>query len=333
MDFALDDTQLAIARLARDALARESDVDAAWKALGQAGLLSLAVPERLDGDGLGPAEVAVLLAEVGRAAALVPALETLALGVLPVVRRGTEAQQDELLPEVAAGNRVLTAALRGEVTVSGAHTLSGKAPGVRHAARAHRILVPVGDLVFLVDPASRGVTLTPTGTSSGVPECTVVLDGVRAERLGGAGAAAELHLLALAGACALGDGLVAGALELTAAHVRTREQFGKPLATFQAVAQQIADVYVSARTLHLATWSACWRLGAGLDAGEDLDVATYWLAEEAPAAMHTCHHLHGGLGVDASYPLHRYYSATKDLVRLLGGVEHRLDRLGARIAG
>ena len=332
MDFGLDDTQQAIARLARDTLARESDVDAAWKALGQAGLLSLAIPERLDGDGLGVLEVAVLLAEVGRAAAALPALSTLALGVLPVLRCGTAGQQDELLPPVASGERLLTAALRGSVSTSG-DTLSGKAVGVGYAAQAHRILVPAGDRVFLVDPTAGGVALTRTESSSGAPEYTVVLDRVAAEALGEAGAAAELHRLAVAGACAYGDGLVAGALDLTAAHVRTREQFGKPLATFQAVAQQIADVYISARTLHLAAWSACWRLGAGLASGEDLDVAAYWLAEEALPALHTCHHLHGGLGVDASYPLHRYYSAVKDLVRLVGGVEHRLGRLGARIAG
>jgi 3-oxo-4-pregnene-20-carboxyl-CoA dehydrogenase alpha subunit len=333
MDFAFDDTQQAIARLTRDALTRESEADAMWKVLGQTGLLSIALPEAIGGDGLGPAEVAVLLTEAGRAAAPLPALETLAVGVLAVVRHGTPAQQEEMLSEVAAGGRVLTAALRGQVTVSAENTLSGKGIGVRYAGGAHRILVPAGDFVFVVDPSAAGVTLTRTETSSDTPEFTVTLDEVTAERLGGAEAAADLHRLALAGACALGDGLVAGALDLTAAHVRTREQFGKPLATFQAVAQQIADVYVSARTLHLATWSACWRLGAGLDADEDLEVATYWLAEEAPGVMHTCHHLHGGLGVDASYPLHRYYSATKDLVRLVGGVEHRLDRLGARITG
>jgi alkylation response protein AidB-like acyl-CoA dehydrogenase len=326
MDFALDETQQAIARLARDALARESDVDAAWKALGQAGLLSLAIPERLGGDGLGVAEVAVLLTEVGRAASAVPALSTLALGVLPVVRAGTAAQQDELLAGVASGGRVLTAGLRGSVTAG--PTLSGRLTGVPHAARAYRILVPAGENVFLVNPAGDGVTLTRTPTSSGTPEFTVALDGVAAPRLGEAGAAAELHRLALAGACAVGDGLVAGALDLTAAHVRTREQFGRPLATFQAVAQQIADVYVASRTLHLAALAACSRL-----AGTDVEVAAYWLADEAPAALHTCHHLHGGLGVDASYPLHRYYAATKDLVRFVGGAEHRLSLLGARIAG
>jgi hypothetical protein len=326
MDFSLDETQRAIARLASDALARESDVDAAWKALGQAGLLSLALPERLDGDGLGVPAVTVLLTEVGRAASAVPALATLALGVLPVVRCGTPAEQDDLLAGVATGDRVLSAGLRGTVSFTG--TLRGRLVGVPHAARAHRLLVPAGESLYVVDPAADGVTLTRTPSSSGSPEFTVALDGVAAPRLGEPGGAALLYRIALAGACALGDGLVAGALALTAEHVRTREQFGKPLATFQAVAQQIADVYIASRTLHLASLAACSRL-----AGDDLEVAGYWLAAEAPAALQTCHHLHGGLGVDASYPLHRYYAAVKDLVRLVGGSEDRLGRLGARIAG
>lgn len=129
----------------------------------------------------------------------------------------------------------------------------------------------------------------------------------------------------------MGDGLLAGALELTAEHVGNRRQFGKPLATFQAVAQQIADVYIAARTLHLATWSAIWRLGTGRDARSALDVAAYWLTEELPKAMHTCHHLHGGIGVDISYPMHRFYALGKDLVRFAGGVEERLDQLCSSI--
>lgn len=304
MDFGFDETQLAVAALTRDVLTREADPDSAWKALGQAGL-----PD------LGVVGTAVVLYEIGRAAAELPGLSTLLLGQF-----GAR----------TAADRMLTAALRNTVTVTG-NTLSGKATGVWEAARAYRILVPAGDSVFLVDPAADGVALIPTRSASGASEFTLVLSGVPAgER---AGSAADLHRFAVAGACAYGDGLLAGALDLTARHVRTREQFGKPLATFQAVAQQIADVYVASRTLHLAATSACWRLDAGLDADEDLAIAAYWLAEEALPALHTCHHLHGGLGVDVSYPLHRYYSATKDLVRLLGGAEHRLGLLGARIAG
>lgn len=313
MDFALDETQQAVADLARDVLAREPDARSAWKALGQAGLLS--------GEGLGVLETALVLFEVGRVAAPVPALSTLALGVLPIVHCGAEHHR-ALLPPVAAGERVLTAALRGDVTADG-DRLTGPAIGVPDARQAHRILVPAGETVFLVAPDDG--TLTETYSSSGTPEYTVVLDGVRGDPLCDT---VELRRFALAGACAYGDGLLAGALSLTADHVRTREQFGKPLATFQAVAQQIADVYIASRTLHLAAWSAIWRLSAGHDPDDEPDddvaIAAYWLAAEAMPALHTCHHLHGGLGVDESYPLHRHYSATKDLVRLIGGVEHRL---------
>jgi alkylation response protein AidB-like acyl-CoA dehydrogenase len=95
------------------------------------------------------------------------------------------------------------------------------------------------------------------------------------------------------------------------------------------VAQQVADVFIASRTLHLATLSACWRLDTGRDAAEDTDVAAYWLAEHAPVALRACHHLHGGIGMDVSYPLHRYSSLVKDLARFVGGVDHRLDQLGA----
>jgi alkylation response protein AidB-like acyl-CoA dehydrogenase len=145
--------------------------------------------------------------------------------------------------------------------------------------------------------------------------------------LGPAECVRDLYRLAVAGACALADGAVAGALALTRDHVATREQFGRPLATFQAVSQQIADVYIASRTLHLATLSACWRLSESRDQGADLDVAGYWCAEQAPRSVRICHHLHGGLGMDVTYPLHRFSCLVADLVRFLGGAEYRLERL------
>jgi alkylation response protein AidB-like acyl-CoA dehydrogenase len=181
--------------------------------------------------------------------------------------------------------------------------------------------------VALVDPHAAGVTLTRTPSSSGEPEYTLRLDHAPIEgMLGGADCVRDLYQLAVAGACALADGAVAGALALTRDHVATREQFGRPLAAFQAVSQQIADVYIASRTLHLATVAACWRLDAGLDAAADLGVAGYWCAEQAPRAVRICHHLHGGLGMDATYPLHRFSSLVADLVRYLGGAEYRLER-------
>jgi alkylation response protein AidB-like acyl-CoA dehydrogenase len=348
VDFTLDETQQAVADLAGTVLRSEADHarleqvlgsesgydETLWKAVAQAGLLSLALPESLGGDGLGAVEVATVLTEVGRQTLPIPALATLALGVLPLVAFGNEDAQRALLPEVADG-RVLTGALRDAIGTAATATRVGDAlvvtatkVGVPYALQAHRVLVATDAGVVLVDPHGDGVTLTRTPTATGAPEYTLRLDGVRVP--GAIGDSAVLSRHAVAGAAAVADGVVSGALALTAEHVRARQQFGKPLATFQGVAMQAADVYVTARTMHLASASVNWRLAAHLDADDDLDIAAFWLATELLPAMQTCHHLHGGLGVDVTYPLHRYYSHAKDLARFVGGAESRLDLIGAR---
>jgi alkylation response protein AidB-like acyl-CoA dehydrogenase len=321
---------------------------ALWKELAQAGLLGLAVPGSLGGEGLGVAETAVLLTEAGRAAAPVPALATLAMGVLPVTRWGSRDQQQALLAGVAAGDTLLTAAIRepsepmppAPATMlrdgTGTGTISGVKIGVPYAAAANWILVPAslgsgGTAIAVVGTSARGVTLRRTPSSAAAPEYTVRLDEAPVTHiLGGGAAVADLYQLTAAGACCQADGALAAALALTTDHVRCRHQFGRPLATFQAVAQQIADVAIASRALHLATVSACWRLDTGRDAGGDTDVAAYWLAAEVPAAMRACHHLHGGTGMDVSYPLHRYSALVKDLVSLVGGADYRLGLLGDR---
>jgi alkylation response protein AidB-like acyl-CoA dehydrogenase len=355
MDFRLDETQEAITRLAAEVLdGAAGETDKSWAALGQAGLLALAVPERLGGAGLGVLETALVLTEIGRRALGVPALPHLALGVLPVARWGTRRQQDELLT-----GRVLGAAIAepGDPIPAAPRTTAapdGTVTGVKiGVTAADRILVTVGGpAVVIVDPAGPGATLTGgvlrldrapadrlgtargerPGTASGESPGRVTA-GRGAGRSGSENCHADLRRFAIAGACALGDGALAGALDLTAEHVRTRQQFGRPLATFQAVAQQIADVYIAGRTLHLMATSAAWRLGAGRDADDDLDVAAQWLTAEAPPAARTCHHLHGGLGLSVDYPLHRHTALIRDLVRFLGGGEHRLAALADRVTG
>jgi 3-oxo-4-pregnene-20-carboxyl-CoA dehydrogenase alpha subunit len=346
VDFALGETQQAVIAAAGPVLDRgqppaaDGDDRALWKELGRAGLLELGT------GGLGVLDTAVLLAEVGRRAAPVPALATLAVGALPVIRWGDRGLQRALLDGVAAGDTVLTAAVREPsdpmpaapatiVTADG--TVSGVKVGVPYGAAARWILVPArfgpggGAGVVVVDPSADGVRLSRTPSSAGGPEYTLRLDEAPVAHVLGLGhVLAGLYQLTLAGAACVADGALAGALALTTAHVGARKQFGRPLAAFQAVAQQIADVAIASRTLHLAALSACWRLETGREAGDDLDVAAYWLATQAPAAMRTCHHLHGGTGMDVTYPLHRYSALVKDLVRLVGGADYRLDRLGAR---
>ena len=92
-----------------------------------------------------------------------------------------------------------------------------------------------------------------------------------------------------------------------AEYTKTREQFGKPIATFQAVGQRAADAYVDAEAVRLTAWQAAWRLSEGLPADDELATAKYWAAEGGQRVVHAAVHLHGGVGVDRDYPLHRYF--------------------------
>ena len=346
MDFTPAGSQRAVAALAAEILTEPDP----WKELARAGLL--------DASALGVLDIAVLLTEIGRRAPSTQALATLMTGALPVARWGSSDLQQSLLPGVASGELLLTAAIREPsnpqpdppVTAVTHGTITGTKVGVLHAEQASLLLVPSmimnssGQIVTktvhdhgvaLVNPRAERVELTRTPSAGGEPEYTLRMDRAPiGGMLGGPECVRDLYQLATAGACALADGAVAGALALTRDHVATREQFGRPLAAFQAVSQQIADVYIASRTLHLATLSACWRLDAGPEMGPeietaaaDLDVAGYWCAEQAPRSVRICHHLHGGLGMDVTYPLHRFSSLVANLVRFLGGAEYRLERL------
>jgi len=344
LDFSLTESQQAIADLAGQLLdeakpagSGQQESTGPWKELARAGLLSLSLPAELGGDGLGVLETAALLTEVGRRAAPVPALATLMTGVLPIVRWGDGGLRRVLLPPAAAGELILTAAIREPsdpmpaipaATVTDG-TVSGTKVGVPYCAQAGRVLVPVSfedtTGVVIIDPAAPGAHVTRTPAAG--PEYTLRLDRVPVEHvLGEAAALNDLYQLAVAGACCLADGALAATLALTRDYVASRRQFGRPLAAFQAVAQQIADVYIASRTLHLATLSACWLLDEGKDVAGDLGVAGYWCAEEAPRSVRTCHHLHGGTGMDTTYPLHRLSALIGDLVRYLGGAEYQLER-------
>jgi 3-oxo-4-pregnene-20-carboxyl-CoA dehydrogenase beta subunit len=321
------ETQAAVTDVVRQAL----DRDAAWADLAAAGLLSLPVPEEHGGEGLGLPEVAVLLREVGRRAGALPVWETLCCGALGLAAAGSDDQQRRLLPGVAAGEVILTPAIREagagiperpETTLT-AGLLTGRKVGVTCAEEATALLVPAYDgdrvVVALVDPTADGVTLQPSPSSRGASEHTVLLDGAEADVLPGADAASLLRGLAVAGLCLTAAGVLAGARDLTADYVKGREQFGRKLAEFQAVAQQVADVYIASRTVSLAADNAAWRLAEGLDASDDLAVAAYWTCVEGLPALHVCQHLHGGMGVDETYPLHRYFSWITDLTHALGG--------------
>jgi len=335
MDFDLTATQQAVA----DVVTSVSERELSWDALVSGGVTALPAPERLGGDGVGLPEVTTVLTEVGRHGAITPALATLGFGVLPLLDLGSDEQQDRFLAGVAKGV-VLTAALNEPgvalpdrpSTAFANGRLSGTKVGVGYAGQADWIIVTADSAVVVVSAKANGVDMVQTPTSNDSEEYTVTFADVAVEDsdvLAGA-TAPRVNQLVLATIGAYADGLVAGALRLTADYVANRKQFGKPLSTFQTVAAQLAEVYIASRTINLVAKSVAWRLSEGRDADDDLDVLGYWITSQAPPVMQICHHLHGGMGMDITYPMHRYYSTIKDLSRLLGGSSHRLDLVGAQ---
>jgi 3-oxocholest-4-en-26-oyl-CoA dehydrogenase beta subunit len=231
----------------------------------------------------------------------------------------------------------------------GSWVLTGTKACVPAAFVADAMLVPAtcrnadgsstGPGVFIVERDADGVSLTRQTTTTGRPEAIVELTAVRvdADRLVGAAAdgAAVIDCItefATTALCIQEAGICAAALELTAEYTKTRVQFEKPIATFQAVGQRAADAYVDTEAIRLTAWQAAARLAAGLPASAEVAIAKFWAAEGGQRVVHAASHLHGGVGVDRDYPLHRFFLLTEQIELTLGGANDSLRRLGKILA-
>ena len=342
-----------------------------WADLAAAGLLAAGLPESLGGAGLGFLEQCSVLAEAGRAVSPVPYLSSLVLGAGAIAAFGTAEQQHQWAAPAGSGSVVLTAALAEEDSLdpaspstraerigsAGGWRLSGVKTAVPALPGAGLVLVPAtvdGDgevLVFLVEPSDHGVDiavqeLTDSADGNGAEGADagrLVLDGVHVDDsrvLGAPGRRGEVAGWLVArgtvGLCAMQAGVVARALELTARYARDREQFGRPIGSFQAVAQRLADAYIDVEGAWLTMWQAAWLLATR--AHDDAEVAAaiatakFWAADAGHRVAHTAVHVHGGTGIDASYVLHRYFTAAKRAEFTLGGATAQLLRLGDLIA-
>ena len=222
--------------------------------------------------------------------------------------------------------------------------MQGFKPSVAAAQIAHRVLVPArqddGAIgIFLVDPKAPGVEVQEVTTTSRQPHAHLVIDtsvGLD-DRLGGdAGDGDEqLRFLlerALVGLCAIQLGVCASAIEQTAQYTSTRTQFGKPLSTFQGVAHQAADAFILTEPMRVTMLQAAWRLMHGLSSQQEVLIAKYWASEGGQKVVHLCQHLHGGMGSDVDYPIHRYFLWGVQNETTLGAGSAQLARLGSLIA-
>jgi 3-oxocholest-4-en-26-oyl-CoA dehydrogenase beta subunit len=326
-----------------------------WGELAAAGLLGIALPESVGGAGLGFVETGLLAEATGKSAAYVPTVETLAGAAAAVAEFGTEAQQQRWLPGVVSGETVLTTAL---VELGGVPSLpsvvaerdgdgwilSGTKACVPSGTVADAVLItarvePDAAAVFIVDTNAAGVARERQVVNTGQPEAIVSLSATKvgADALLGSvedgRAIIEWMVQRSTAALALAQaGAAAASLALVAEYTKTREQFGKPIATFQAVGQRAADAYVDTEAIRLTAWQAAWRIDQGLPAEKEVAIAKFWAADGGQRVVHAAVHLHGGVGVDREYPLHRYFLMTKHIELTLGGATEQLLQLGAALA-
>jgi 3-oxocholest-4-en-26-oyl-CoA dehydrogenase beta subunit len=352
MDFGFSEEQAELAGLTRKILAER---DAPWGDLATAGVLAAGLPPALGGAGLGLLEQCSVLIELGRSAASVPYLASVVLGAGALAAFGTAGQQERWAVPAGQGSVVLTAALAEEdgddprvpsaraERAGGQWVLTGVKTAVDAAPGAGLFLVPCatpdGVLVFLIAPSDAGVSVEPQQLTDFAPAgrvalSRVVLDDDRVLGGVGAGVADWLVTRATVGLCAMQSGVIERALELTAEYAKSRVAFGRPIGSFQAVTQRLADAFVDVEAVRLTMWQAAWLLASGA-AGSDVAVATakFWAAEAGHRVAHTAVHVHGGMGIDVTYPVHRYFVAAKRNEFALGGATAQLRRIGGALAG
>jgi alkylation response protein AidB-like acyl-CoA dehydrogenase len=371
MDFNFTDDQKAIRELAYQIFTdRSSDefmlafsrTDATydeklWATLAEQGLLGIAVPEAAGGSGLGLTDLCLVLEEQGRRVAPVPLYASLVLGGLPIAEFGTAQQQQQYLEPLATGSARFSAAI-ADVGMTAAMTttvtalqetegwvLNGTKAVVPDGAVADFILVPAEGAdgrqsVFIVATSSAGCHLEAVSIGlSGERAAHLVLDNVSLDKgslLGDPGQGQEilewLEQRANIGHCALQVGVTEAAMRRTAEYLGERKQFGVALGTFQALAMRMADSYIDVEAIRSTYWLALWRLSEGLDARAEVRAAKWWACDAAHRVVSTSQHLHGGIGADVEYPIHRFFLMAKQISYSLGNASKQLEKLGQLLA-
>ncbi|ORI14989.1 acyl-CoA dehydrogenase [Rhodococcus sp. 1163] len=359
MDFTTTEAQRDLAGLTHDIVTKYSTNDvqrqldsnpdtidrALWDALTSGGLLSATAPESIGGDGYGELEASSIAIELGRGLAAVPFVASTTVAAA-IARFGSDEQRTEWAAPAIAGSSILTLAIdeehgepldpltRADRTDTG-WTLTGSKIGVDSAPVADGFLVTTAAGAFLVRADDAGVTVLPQqgvdNRSIGVLELnSVQVDSTRL--LADPDVTRWVLARVTLGTCAYQVGVLEESLRLTAEYARERVQFGKPIGSFQAVAQRLADGYIDVKGARLTLWKAAWSLSAGNNGDEDVAVAKFWAADAGHRVAHTLVHIHGGVGLDRDHPVHRYFLVAKRAEFAYGHATAQLRRLGSALA-
>jgi alkylation response protein AidB-like acyl-CoA dehydrogenase len=324
-----------------------------WSELAAANLIGISLPEDVGGSGYGVMELGVVLGEIGRHVAPVPMLATVALAARTIAHWGSDELKQRLIPGVVNGLTFLAGALEEAAgadprTPQTAATpdgdgwvLTGEKVAVPWGQLADHFLVSADAGLFVVPRDAAGLEALPATGTTDEPQAVLRLDGVRVavhDAMVSPGAVRWAYEHGVAAVCATAVGVLGRAVEITATYITERQQFNRPIATFQGATLKAADTYIDLQAITVATQSALWRLsreaeaktepiretkGAG-SASDALAIAKYWVADAGQRIAYTCQHLHGGIGVDTDYPLHRYFKWAKEMETMFGAASAQL---------
>lgn len=312
-----------------------------WASLVRAGLIDAALPAPLGG-GFGLLEQCSVLIEIGRTVAPVPYLTSVAVAASAIATFGNDNQRQRWVAPVTAGTTTLAVALATEddrFTAARTPTgwqVSGTHSAVPAGAFADAFLIEAhtadGPLLLVLDRATAGLRITEQQVVDGNDAALLELEDVPVEDasvLGapGDGSAEWARRRATVAACAFQLGVVERGLELTAEYALTRHQFNKPIGSFQAVRQRLADAHLDVEAVRLTLWQAAWRASRGLPADAEIATAKFWAAEAGHRVAHTMVHIHASIGIFLEYPVHRYFLAAKRTEFLFGAATEQLRNL------
>jgi len=368
VNFTISEEQQSAQQLAQQILGDFTDVDklkaleqrqesfdnGLWQALAKAGLLGLDIAEDQGGTGLGFYSLTTLCEEVGRTVAPVPVIPVLVSAAGTLRRFASDTQKDQWLPGIASGATLITAALEeynnddptapscSAQKMEGGYSISGTKICVSQASSAARILLSAqteeGIVVALVDPHASGVTLNAQIVTTGETRHELVMTKVQVPTqdivaIGSEALAAMdwAHLATRTALAAMAVGLCDKMMRITGQYTSEREQFGRPIATFQAVSHRVADCYIDVECLRLVTQQAASLINESHPAKDAVHIAKIWCGNVTHRVSQASQHCHGGTGVDRDYPLFRYCQWARQIELTCGSSAQLTGELGQAI--
>ena len=327
-----------------------------WKEMAELGWMGLVFPERYGGGGMDFFDLTVLLEEMGRACMPGPFFSTVVLGGMTILDVGSEEQKRELLPQIAQGKLILSLALTepdgtytpagisvkaiadgGDYIINGTKLFVSDANVANYlicVARAKAGTSDDGITLFLVDANSSGITHTALQTIASDKQAEVVFQDVRVPKkniLGeldkGWAEAEKILDRGTIGKCAEMVGGAQQALEMTVEYAKEREQFGRPIGSFQAVQHHCANMVTDVEGSKFITYRAASMLSEGLPCTQEIAMAKTWVSEAYRRVVTLGHQVHGAIGFTKDHDMQLYFRRAKAAELAFGDADFHREKV------